>query len=355
MKIEKDKRKERIINLKYNIKFLLKYFIILFYLIPSYHIYNSINEYRVLFLNNNEIRLKVAGPGTYPLINSNFINSISSIYLNNNTIARSSSIYFPNSTNDIRLSFSFSLTSCSNMFNGFSQIIEIDFSDFISYNVQEMDNMFYGCTSLKSIKFGNFKTSKIKNMRYVFYNCYSLETLDLSSFDTSNVEDFHYMFSGCKSLKSLDLSHFITSSCGCAHHMFYGCEKLEYVNFKNADLGRQIIFSFDNMITGTPKNIVFCFIWSKTTVLNSLIPNYGCSTKISNCSSDWRQSQKKIVPNLNTCVDNCTTTSYHFEYQGKCYSKCPVGTINNNYICLDCDFNCKECDYNISYCISCKD
>ena len=45
------------------------------------------------------------------------------------------------------------------MFKGCSDIIEIDFYNFISSNIQNIDNMFDGCTSLKSINFGNFQTS----------------------------------------------------------------------------------------------------------------------------------------------------------------------------------------------------
>ena len=220
MYFEKDRRKSKIINFKYNIIFLLKYSIILFYFIPGYHIYNSRNENRALFLNNNEIRLKIAGPGNYSLINPNFINRISSIYLDNNAIEISSSIDLPNSINNIKLSFSNSLTSCGNMFKSCSKIIEIDLSDFISTNVTNIDNMFDGCSSLKSINFGNFQTIKLKNMLFVFRNCVSLETLDLSSFDTSNVQHFHYMFHGCKSLKYLDLSNFKTTSCVCTNNMF---------------------------------------------------------------------------------------------------------------------------------------
>ena len=50
------------------------------------------------------------------------------------------------------------------------------------------------------------------------------------------------------------------------------------------------------------------------------------------------------------------STLYPFEHNKKCYTECPIGTVNNNYICHDCDSDYKECDYNnISYCLSCID
>ena len=100
------------------------------------------------------------------------------------------------------------------------------------------------------------------------------------------------------------------------------------------------------MITNTAKNIVFCVTESKTPILNSQMSANSCSTRISDCSSDWRSAQKKIVPYSNICVDSCSSTSYIYEYLGKCYSKCPNGTASNNsdnYICYNCHSDCKEC------------
>ena len=268
--------------------------------------------------------------------------------------------------------------------------------------------MFDGCTSLKSIYFGNFQTIRLNIMLNVFQNCKSLESLDLSSFDTSKVTDFHYMFYNCQSLKFLDLSNFNTSSCGCTRFMFSGCisltslnlssfntskialmqnmfnnhskilsldlsnfdtnscvemqsmfngcELLEYVNFKQALISTNLNSNYGNMINNTARNIVFCVDESKTSVLNSLMESNPCSTRISICSVDWRKYQKKLMPDLNTCVNNCSESSqtYKYEYLGKCLAQCPNDTININYLCIKCHSDCKKYEANdISYCTSC--
>jgi hypothetical protein len=42
------------------------------------------------------------------------------------------------------------------------------------------------------------------------------------------------------------------------------------------------------------------------------------------------------VPGSDICVDSCSTTSYPYEYLGKCYNKCPNGTVALNSMCYDC-------------------
>ena len=188
----------------------------------------------------------------------------------------------------------------------------------------------------------------------MFNGCTSITSINLSSFDTSKVNFMFNMFSNCKNLTSLDLSSFDTSSVMRIEYMFYGCEKLEFVNFTNANLSDKLQ-KYDNMITGTSKNIAFCVNESNTPILNNLISNYSCSNIISDCSSDWRKYQQKLVPILNSCVDDCTSTLYPYEYLGKCYSQCQ-NVNNNNYLCYNCESDCKECNYNnLSYCKSCKD
>ena len=380
---------------------------ILLHLFPDFFLHNSKYNHLISF-KDNEIRLKVKGIGSYPILYSSFSYNPTTIYLNEAPITSNKIINLNNSINYVRLIFSSALPTCKSMFRGCSQIIEIDLTDFISSNVGNIDYMFYGCTSLKSIKFGNFQTSKLDIMEYVFQNCESLETLNLSSFDTSSVTDFHYMFAGCKSLKYLDLSNFRTSSCICTfymftnctsltsinltsfdtskvtlmYNMFYncksltsldlssfdtssctqmqnmfnGCEKLEYVNMEKALISSNLVY-YENMISNTPKNIVFCVTESKTPILSGLMTGNTCSIKISNCSSDyWRLSQKKLLPDLSSCIENCSLSSFPFEYLGKCYSICQNGTAKINNKCIECNSDCKNCDINnISFCKSCKD
>ena len=325
---------------KYSKALALKYLIILMSLI----LIKSKNQGNIFIflLEDNQISLKVKGNGYVTIFypSSNF--KPSSYYLNSDPVQKEiinndATIELHNSENLIKLIFSNTVTSCSSMFMGCSNILEIDLSNFDSSSVQSIDSMFQDCTSLKKITFGNFKTSQITSMGNTFQNCSSLETLDLSSFDISNVIFFHYMFYGCSSLKYLDLSNFDTSSqTGCVHNLFYnGCEKLEFVNFRQAKLSITRPEQFQNMFGYTAKNIVFCADESNINILNQLIGQNDCSVKITDCSN-WRKYQKKIVPDSDICVNNCLNTSYPYEYLGRCYERCPNRTIPVNYICYDC-------------------
>ena len=84
----------------------------------------------------------------------------------------------------------------------------------------------------------------------------------------------------------------------------------------------------------------------------------NCSIRITDCSN-WRNYQKKIISDQDECVDSCSNTSYPYEYLGKCYDNCPIGTsYKHNNICYECDSDCKECYFDDSsncICISCKD
>ena len=58
------------------------------------------------------------------------------------------------------------------MFSGLSNIVEIDFTDFDTSEVNRMKCFFENCINLQKITFGNnFKTSLIDSMNYMFYNC----------------------------------------------------------------------------------------------------------------------------------------------------------------------------------------
>ena len=152
--------------------------------------------------------------------------------------------------------------------------------------------MFYGCSSLKYLDLSNFDTSSCRCTRNMFTRCSSLTSINLSSFDTSKVDLMYEMFYGCSSLISLDLSSYDTHSVQQIYNMFFDCEKLEFVNFKKAQISGTTLNSYENMITNTAKNIVFCVDESKTSILNQLMDLNSCSTRISDCSN-WRNYQKK--------------------------------------------------------------
>ena len=188
-------------------------------------------EQRKIYSNNSFIRLKVNRTGNinlfYPGTDCSYKPLPDEVNINGVDETHESSEYYINSLDDdIRLIFENPPNSVQCLFQNCYDIIEIDFSNFDSSNVEGMVSTFYSCSSLKSINFNNFNTSKVKSMNYMFYYCSSLTTLNLSNFDTSNIESMYEMFSFCSSLTFLNLSNFDTSKVEKMEKMFNECSKL---------------------------------------------------------------------------------------------------------------------------------
>ena len=132
--------------------------------------------------NNNEIilsfssyiTLKINRTGLTSILNSG-LNIPDEIYINGNNQSLITTQYDLNQTdNIIKLVWNRQLITCYNMFNGCTNIIEIDLSNFDSSQVEKMSSMFEGCTSLSSINFINFNTSNVRTMTNTFKDCKSL-------------------------------------------------------------------------------------------------------------------------------------------------------------------------------------
>lgn len=114
------------------------------------------------------------------------------------------------------------------MFMDCEKLTGIDINTFDTSNVTVMKALFTDCKSVTNINFGkNFKTDKVTNMDDMFFNCIKLTSLNLSSFNTENVTSMDAMFTGLESIKSLDLNNFKTENLTNMRQMFYGCKNLE--------------------------------------------------------------------------------------------------------------------------------
>ena len=110
--------------------------------------------------------------------------------------------------NNITLKFDTQIELCYRMFDGSTNITEIDLSNFDASKVRDMSWMFNGCLNLEKIEFGNINTSSLENMFAMFAYCSELKSVDLFKFNTSKVTDIHLMFYGCSSLIYLNLKSF---------------------------------------------------------------------------------------------------------------------------------------------------
>ena len=220
------------------------------------------------------------------------------------------------------------ITNMDYMFTGCSKIISLDLSSFNTINIKSMIYTFTGCSSLKYLNLSSFNTSSVNDMYSMFNGCSSLISLNLSNFDTSNVNRMSEMFFGCQSLKVLDLSNFNLTKVANFQKMFFKCKNLVYIKFINA-IGLNKLKN-ENIFSSVPENVVVCTILNNTE-LNEIINKYCYSI---DCSNNWRDNQKKIIADNNTCIESCSNNSkYIYEFENKCYEKCPNGTHSNNYLC----------------------
>ena len=133
--------------------------------------------------------------------------------------------------------FNDDLTDLIGFFEGCTNIISLDLSNFDSRNITNMKCMFSGCQKLKEIKgLDHLITNKVTSMKAMFQNCQEITFLDLSNFDTSNVTNMSFMFTGCNSLKEIKgINKLITDKVIEMEGMFNYCKELEYLDLSDFD------------------------------------------------------------------------------------------------------------------------
>jgi len=121
----------------------------------------------------------------------------------------SSRIYNNPNNNDrieIDLIFKSSIIDLSYMFEGCSNLIEIDLTNITSSDIDNLSNMFTNCSNLKKINLTKFDTSKVKRMDGLFKGCNNLsDIIGLEQLDTSSLNNITGMFVNCEKLFSINL------------------------------------------------------------------------------------------------------------------------------------------------------
>ncbi|MBO7441412.1 MAG: BspA family leucine-rich repeat surface protein, partial [Bacteroidales bacterium] len=78
---------------------------------------------------------------------------------------------------------------------------------FKDYYPKSCNGWFIGLESVTTIEGLEYlKTSEVTDMRSMFEGCSNLQNLDLSKFDVSKVKYANYMFYGCSSLRTIFVS-----------------------------------------------------------------------------------------------------------------------------------------------------
>ena len=348
----------------------------------------------IVISSEEEIKIKVQGPGSVQIIRSDFNNLPDKVYsLNGKLIGEKISLINTSKNEEtIIMEWNVKLTSLEKMFYKLTDILEIDFSEFDTNNVNDMNRLFEGCTALKQINFNNFKTSNVESWYCMFKECSSLTSLDLSSFRTTNNKNFGSLFTGCNSLTSIDLTSFDTSSVthidnmfkDCAlltslnlssfktikvdqaqdmfnnckslvyldlsnfdtsslkqfENMFSGCVNLKYLNLLNVKEKQG--FNFNNIFYGIPKNIIICINEVTAPNLYKEILKKSCPIKA--CLQELNNKEINALVNSDSC------TIYHYTFDNNnCYYDCEQNYFQNNN-----NFPNKHCIYNIRKCLICS-
>ncbi len=193
-------------------------------------------------ISSSVIEIVIRDTGSQQIINGEFASFISQVKVND--VEQSScktTCTLTDANSRITLQFDAQLASCENMFNGLSNIIKADLTNFDASQVTSMSNMFNGCTSLKEIIFGNINTESLQNMNSLFKGCQSLLSVDLSHFTTSGVTVMENLFYGCSALKSINFgTNFDTSKVNSFYRFFSNCESLASIDISSFDV-RNII------------------------------------------------------------------------------------------------------------------
>ena len=173
------------------------------------------------------------------------------------------------------------ITSLEGFFEGASNIVSIDFSNFDLSLVDSFQNMFKD-SSLSSIDLSNLNVPSLTNMASMFEGCSGLLYVNLSNFTTSKVNNMGNMFKGCTNLKGLDIHGLNFTSEASSNDLFESFPNLNYLNIKDVEFIDTIKQQFKNIIFAKNKTIV-CQNDIETNIFNNKCCNYFF--KLEQCES----------------------------------------------------------------------
>ena len=275
----------KLVNKKAYVRFSFFYFSLFIFIINI----KSLEAYQ-------EINITIKGTGTQQIVNDHYLDGDEMDYYKPNKILINgipqdyTDFYVYDLVNDlniITLRWDNKLTVCAIMFYELDNIIDINFSNFDTSEVEDMDYMFFNLNSIKTLDLSNFNTSSVNSMELMFYGCTSLLSLNLNNFDTSQVTSFNNMFKDCISLIYLNLNSFIF----------------------------QQDSEIDEMLDGTSDNLLLCYNNEKSA---SELGSYT-----NNCDNACFNKEPKLIIEGKTCTNECKNDNiYKYDYKKLCFKTC---------------------------------
>ena len=189
------------------------------------------------------------------------------------------------------------------MFQWFTKIESLDFSNIDTSEVNKMHAMFYWMQNLKTINFGNFNTSKVTDMTAMFGCTFSLTELDLSKFDTSNVTQMSYMFHGTY-VQKLNLSSFNTSNVTNMYSMFEATSRLKEIRF-GANFNTEKVTNMGSMFKNTPVLVNINLSTFNTSKVTNMRDMFAATTALQ--SLDLSSFDTRNVTDMQSMFFNATS------------------------------------------------
>ena len=149
-----------------------------------------------------------------------------------------------------------STTNMREMFSGCTGLTNLDVSNWNTENVTDLRGMFYGCTRLTNLDASSWNTKNVEDIQSMFYNCTVLESVNVSGWNTENVKSMQGMFYSCKALVTIDISGWSSSRQPAMGNMFYGCSALTTIYADNSWDGDAAASSNSQTVFSGCKNLV---------------------------------------------------------------------------------------------------
>ena len=227
--------------------------------------------------------------------------------------------FLVNRTHNLTMQFGYTnakIFSFKNLFNGMDYLTRVDFSEFDN-KIDDMTNMFKDCKLLEYVNFGNIDTSSVLSMESMFYNT-SLKFLDLSKFSTISVTNMNNMFSKSVDLLYLNLDSFVTEQVTTMQNMFSNCDSLQFLNLNTfKEKSGLTANDIQNIFMGTKNDLIYCINEENAPLITNELRT---KTKPNTCNHICFQNSKKLIPEKNSCIDNCEQDDkYKYEIDNICY------------------------------------
>ena len=304
----------------YIIRFLLIYFIIMI----KIKVATSLRNKKLNKLN--EITIKIIGTGEQSILSSTFSPQPSKILVNGeltNIVSQNKINILEGDINNITMKWNDKISNCQSMFNGLTNLKEVDLSNFDGSEISSMRFMFMSCINLESVNFNNIKTPYLDNMALLFYDCKSLLSVDLSPLNTSSVTNMGSMFADCESLTSVNLTNLDTSKVKEMEYLFSSCTSLTSVDLSKFDTSSvtNMASMFYNCLSLTSLDLSK-FNTNSLTIVNGLFS--GCKnltyidmqnfdvSKTSSLSLLFKGCQNLEYINLNNFIEGGTITNIQY-------------------------------------------